>query len=232
MSARITIDGNLTADPDFGVSNTGTSWAHLRVASHERVKRNGEWTSTDPEFFNVTVFGKAAEDAGDTLHKGDRVTVEGRPELELFDRRDGSTGAVVKVYARTVTLAADERAAHRNVGQDVTQYAAPVVHHTAESTMVVGVGRAATALHRALKDNGFRWAAATSSWNLPKDMDVHTRTARVSDVVSIARENGRDLPVTDDPAPTVVAQSPVAVPTAGVTPSPMPEPATTNGRSL
>ena len=107
----------------------------------------------------------------------------------------------------------------------------PVIHHTAEATMVVGVGRTATALHRTLKDHGFRWAAATTSWNLPKDMDVHTRTARVSDVVSIARENGRDIPVTNDPAPTV-AQSPVGVPTAGVTPSPVPEPAVTNGRSL
>jgi len=120
MPARITIDGNLTADPDFGVSNTGTSWAHLRVASHERVKRNGEWTSTDPEFFNVTLFGKSAEDAGDTLHKGDRVTVEGRPELELFDRRDGSTGAVVKVYARTVTLAADDAGDTLHKGDRVT----------------------------------------------------------------------------------------------------------------
>ena len=230
MSARITIDGNLTADPDFGVSNTGTSWAHLRVASHERVKRNGEWTSTDPEFFNVTLFGKAAEDAGDTLHKGDRVTVEGRPELELFDRRDGSTGAVVKVYARTVTLTADERAAERN-GQDLAQDTTPVIHHTAESTMVVGVGRAATALHRTLKDHGFRWAAATTSWSLPKDMDVHTRTARVSDVVSVVRENGRDIPIVDQPAPSAGRPS-ATVATAGVAPSPAPEQAVTNGRSL
>src|SRR6476661_7399321 len=77
MPARITIDGNLTADPDFGVSNAGTSWAHLRIASHDRVKRNGEWISTDPEFFNVTLFGKAAEDTANSLMKGDRVTVEG-----------------------------------------------------------------------------------------------------------------------------------------------------------
>ena len=97
--------------------------------------------------------------------------------------------------------------------------------------MVVGVGRTATALHRTLKDHGFRWTAATTSWNLPKDMDVHTRTARVSDVVSIARENGRDLPVTNYPAPTA-AQSPVGIPTVGVTPSPVPEPVATNGRSL
>lgn len=232
MSARITIDGNLTADPDFGVSNTGTSWAHLRVASHERVKRNGEWTSTDPQFFNVTIFGKAAEDAGDTLHKGDRVTVEGRPELELFDRRDGSTGGVVKVYARTVTLTTNDDTPAVGSGRDVAQDTAPVIHHTSEATMVVGVGRTATALQRTLKDHGFRWAAATTSWNLPKDMDVHTRTARVSDVVSVVRENGRDLPVTNNPAPTTTAASPEAMPPSGVAPSAVPDPVPANGRSL
>ena len=230
MSARITIDGNLTADPDFGVSNAGTSWARLRVASHDRVKRNGEWTSTDPEFFNVTLFGRAAEDAGDTLHKGDRVTVEGRPELELFDRRNGSTGAVVKVYARTVTLATDDTPAV-GAGREVTAESTPTIHHTSEATMVVGVGRAATALHRTLKDHGFRWTAATTSWNLPTDMDVHTRTARVSDVVSVVRENGRDIPVVNDPAPTSTAAPSVPVPTAGVATSPV-DPAPANRRSL
>jgi single-strand DNA-binding protein len=228
MSARITIDGNLSAEPDFGVSNTGTSWAHLRVASHERVKRNGEWTSTDPQYFNVTLFGKAAEDAGDALHKGDRVTVEGRPELELFDRRDGSTGVVVKVYARAVTLNNDEVPADRN-GRDAAQDTTPTIHHTAEATMVVGVGRTATALHRTLKDHGFRWAATTTSWNLPADMDLHTRTARVSEVVSVVRETGRDIPVANAPATTGM---PVATPTAGVSPSPVPEQAPTYGRSL
>ncbi len=229
MPARITIDGNLTADPDFGVSTAGTSWAHLRVASHERVKRNGEWTSTEPEFYNVTVFGKTAEDAGDTLHKGDRVTVEGRPELDLFDRRDGSTGAVVKVYAHTITLTTDDTHTDRN-GRDASQDTTPTIHHTGEATMVVGVGRTATALHRTLKDHGFRWSSATSSWNLPNDMDVLTRTARVSNVVSVARENGRDIPVVNHPAPT--STTPVAAPTAGVAPSPVPDQATSNGRSL
>jgi single-strand DNA-binding protein len=228
MSARITIDGNLVADPDFGVSNSGVSWARLRVASHDRVKRNGEWTSTDPEFFNVTLFGKAAEDTANAFVKGDRVTIDGRPELELFDRRDGSTGGIIKVYARTVTPTTDDRSTDRG-SQDVAQDTTPTIHHTAETTMVVGVGRTATALHRTLKDHGFRWAAATTSWNLPAGMDEHTRAARVSDVLSVVRENGRNIPVVHQPAADA-SRSPAV--TAGVAPSPAPEQAVTNGRSL
>ena len=110
MTARITIDGNLVADPDFGVGNSGTSWAHMRVASHERIRRDGEWVSTDPEFFNVTVFGEEAEAAANHLHKGDRVDLTGRVQLETFDRRDGSTGAAIKVYARTISKHEDRPA--------------------------------------------------------------------------------------------------------------------------
>ena len=40
-----------------------------------------------------------------------------------------------------------------------------------------------------------------TSWNLPKDMDEHTRAARVSELLSTVRANGRDLPVVNDPAP-------------------------------
>jgi len=63
---------------------------------------------------------------------------------------------------------------------------------------------------------------------------VHTRTARVSDVVSVVRKNGRDIPVVNDTAPTPTAAPAVAVavPTAGVAPSPVPDPAPANGRSL
>ena len=71
---------------------------------------------------------------------------------------------------------------------------------------MVGVGRTAAALHKTLKDNGFRWSTATTSWNLPKDMDEHTRAARVSELLSTVRANGRDLPVVNDPAPAAAAK--------------------------
>src|SRR5664279_3406149 len=149
MTARITVEGNLVADPDFGVGDSGTSWAHLRVASHERIRRDGEWISTDPEFYNVTLFGAAAETAANDLRRGDRVTVQGRPELETFDRRDGTHGAEMKVYARNVAktelaeTGTDQRPI-RNQGQGAAPTdpgSAPIIHHTADATAVVGVAR-------------------------------------------------------------------------------------------
>jgi len=299
MTARISIDGNLVADPDFGVGDSGKSWAHLRVASHERMRRDGEWVSTDPEFYNVTLCGAAAETAANELNKGDRVSIEGRPQLETFDRRDGTAGAAIKVYARKAlkiddSVGTERSAAERDInsgepivriddpdnplgppayegpasaahtrltpgiytastfGDGVTTFeateAAPIrlrvtgtssyiatdpaatspgpdtagsprIHHTAESTAVIGVGRTAAALHKTLKDNGFRWSTATTSWNLPKDMDEHTRAARVSELLSTVRANGRDLPVVNDPAPVPAAKTLASPATAGAPPA-------------
>jgi len=310
MTARITIDGNLVADPDFGVGNSGTSWAHMRIASHERIRRDGEWVSTDPEFFNITVFGEAAEAAANELHKGDRVDLTGRVQLETFDRRDGTTGAAIKVYARAVSKHEDRPSnaaggpawglnddpvvrinnpddpmgppayegavskAHGvlapgvyaaasygdgsttfetgadapitvNVGvgeshiDRVDHSPAPIadrapqlrIHHTAEGTSVVGVDRAAAALHKTLKDNGFRWSTPTTSWNLPKDMDEHTRATRVSELLSAVRAHGRDIPVSYESAPLPAPRTRSAA-NAGAAPAAVTELRPHAGRSL
>jgi len=310
MTARISIDGNLVADPDFGVGDSGTSWAHLRVASHERIRRDGEWVSTDAEYYNVTLFGAAAETAANDLRKGDHVRLDGRPQLETFDRRDGTPGAAVKVYARTISKVIDGPAATTPaVNWEVTDdpliridnpddrtgppaYEGPVsaahtrltpgiypaasygdgrgtfgtdsgvlvrvrvtgtashiddrgatseqetpiheggprIHHTPDATSVLGVGKGAIALHKTLKDNGFRWSPASVSWNLPPGMDMHTRSARVSELLSTVRANGRDIPVSHEPPPPSPAASQGRA-TAGSPPAAGPA-AQTAGRSL
>ncbi|HEY5148655.1 MAG TPA: single-stranded DNA-binding protein [Mycobacterium sp.] len=238
MTARIPIDGNLVADPDFGVGDAGTSWAHLRVASHERIRRDGEWTSTEPEFYTVTLFGAAAETAANDLHKGDRVTVQGRPQVETFDRRDGTHGAALKVYARSVsktdlteTGTDHEMARDQGRGAPTADAAGvPVIHHTADTTAVVGVARGATALHKTLKDNGFRWSTGTASWNLPANLDEHARTARVGELLSTVRANGRDLTVVHQPVPATTTKRPVMTTSTGAAPAPIQE--TRTGRHL
>ena len=224
MPTRISIDGNLVADPEFGVGDSGASWAHLRVASHERVRRDGEWVSTDPEFYNITLFGPAAENAANELHKGDRVTVQGRPQLETFDRRDGTPGAAVKVYARTITRTPTPDHDGQVIGRDPHHVPAPpVIHHTPDSTSVVGVARTATAMHKTLKDHGFRWSARTTSWTLPADMDHGTRTDKVNELLTALREHGRELTVRNDPAPTPTpaATATAAIASPGAAPAPI-----------
>ena len=85
------------------------------------------------------------------------------------------------------------------------------------------MARSAIALHKTLKDNGFRWSTATASWNLPAELDEHTRTARVSELLSTVRANGRDLTVVHQPAPTTTTPRPVVAASTGAAPAPIQE---------
>jgi single-strand DNA-binding protein len=66
----MTIVGNLTADPELKFGNSGKTYARLRLA-----ESRGE--GKESNFYNVTVFEGSAENAVDSLHKGDRVIVQG-----------------------------------------------------------------------------------------------------------------------------------------------------------
>ncbi len=211
---RISIAGNVAAEPTFGLTQDGRSWARLRVASHERVRdAAGQWTSTPPSYTEVVLFGRTAEDAANTLQIGDPVLVQGRPEVQAFTRRDGAPRAGLKVFATTVTRRDTEpatlvqgpatradRPADRRVGEQDTagHPTGPVIHHTQAHTIAVGVTREDKDVQAALKSAGFRWSGPRAAWYLPATMDHHQRSLRVD-----TASRGGAMAVTDSPAPNV-----------------------------
>ena len=63
--------GNLTADPELKFANgSGKAYARLRVA-----ESRGE--GKESNFYDVTIFETLAENVADSLHKGDKVVVDG-----------------------------------------------------------------------------------------------------------------------------------------------------------
>ena len=221
---RISIAGNVAAEPTFGLTQDGRSWARLRVASHERVRdAAGQWSSTPPSYTEVVLFGRTAEDAANTLQIGDPVLVQGRPEVQAFTRRDGAPGAGLKVFATTVTrrdtepttvgqgpAARADRPADRGVGeQDTAEHpTGPVIHHTQAHTIAVGVTRDDKDVQAALKGAGFRWSGPRAAWYLPASMDHHQRSLRVD-----TASRGGAIAVTVSPALNATG-APAPAPTA------------------
>jgi single-strand DNA-binding protein len=72
-------NGFLAAEPDNRTSQAGKPWVRLRV---------GVGQGDDVQWVSVACFGKAAETAT-TLHKGDRVYVEGILRLNVWTGADG-----------------------------------------------------------------------------------------------------------------------------------------------
>jgi len=85
----VTKVGNLCADPELRFAASGKPYCRLRIAVSTPVKP-GDWAGErKTTFYDVTAFGTLAENAAESLHKGDRVFVTGRGEVRTWTGDDG-----------------------------------------------------------------------------------------------------------------------------------------------
>jgi single-strand DNA-binding protein len=102
-SERVTLVGNLTADPELRFTPSGLEVANLRIAVTPRTRQeDGSWTQGETSFHTVTVWRDQATNAAETLRKGARVIVVGRPKERTWTDQDGTEHHVVEVDAEEV----------------------------------------------------------------------------------------------------------------------------------
>jgi single-strand DNA-binding protein len=87
---KILLIGYLGRDPEVKYSQQGTAVAQFSVATIERWKDKSGELQEHTEWFAVKTFGRRAEIAGEYLHKGSRVYLEGRKRTESWE--DKQTG--------------------------------------------------------------------------------------------------------------------------------------------
>ncbi|MGI8462206.1 MAG: single-stranded DNA-binding protein [Solirubrobacterales bacterium] len=99
---RVTITGNLTADPELRSTPSGQSLCKLRVAvNSSRKDANGEWVDK-PNYFDVTVWGAQGDNCANYLFKGRPVAIDGRLDWREWEAKDGSKRQSVEIIANTV----------------------------------------------------------------------------------------------------------------------------------
>jgi single-strand DNA-binding protein len=97
---RITLVGNLTADPELRFTPSGLQVANLRLAVTPRTRQeDGSWTDGETSFHTVNVWRDQAANAAESLGKGARVIVVGRPKERSWTDQDGTTHQVTEVDA-------------------------------------------------------------------------------------------------------------------------------------
>ncbi|MDO9545499.1 MAG: single-stranded DNA-binding protein [Pelolinea sp.] len=105
----IIIVGNLGKDPEMRYVPNGSAVTSFSVASNRQYTDSNGQKVKETTWFNVSVWGKQAENVNTYLQKGSTVLIEGelRPDKETgsprtYTRSDGSTGASYDINARTV----------------------------------------------------------------------------------------------------------------------------------
>lgn len=107
---KVILMGNLTRDPDVRVTGTGgMKVARLGLAVNERRRdRNGQ-IQEFPVFVDVDAWDKLGELCGQHLTKGSPILVEGRLQMDTWEK-DGIRHQKLKVRASTIKfLAKGER---------------------------------------------------------------------------------------------------------------------------
>lgn len=91
---KLTIIGNLTADPELRTTQTGKSVCSFSVAVNRR--RGGQ---QETDFFRVSAWNQLGENCGKYLSKGKKVCVIGPVSVSTYQGRDGKTNANLDVTA-------------------------------------------------------------------------------------------------------------------------------------
>lgn len=101
---RVLLMGNLGADPELRVTNSGQAVLKLRLATSETYLDRNKVRQERTEWHNVVIWGKRAEALSKFLTKGSRLFVEGGLRTSSYDDRDGNKRYRTEVVAQNVIL--------------------------------------------------------------------------------------------------------------------------------
>jgi single-strand DNA-binding protein len=99
---RVVLVGNLTRDVELRYTPAGTAVTDISLAVNERVKRNEQWTD-EVNYFDITLWGRTAEVAGEYLSKGSSILIEGRLRQDRWEK-DGQKHSKVKVIGERMQM--------------------------------------------------------------------------------------------------------------------------------
>jgi single-strand DNA-binding protein len=111
---KVTLIGNLGADPEVRFTGSGQPVANFSIATTEKWQ-GGEKT----EWHRVVVFGKQAENCKEYLSKGRQVYVEGRLQTRQWDDKTGNKRYTTEIIAlRVLFLGGAPAGASRQTSTD------------------------------------------------------------------------------------------------------------------
>lgn len=86
----VTISGNIVREPELKQTRSGASVLAFSVAMNERRKNGDQWEDY-ANFIDCTMFGSRAEKMAQYLHKGTKVSIQGKVHQDRW--QDKQTGA-------------------------------------------------------------------------------------------------------------------------------------------
>ena len=94
---KVVLIGRLTKDVEVRYTTNEKVVAMFSLAVNREFKnQKGEY---EADFFNIVMWGKPAELAGNTLKKGSKIAIDGRIQNRSYEAKDGTKRYVTEIIA-------------------------------------------------------------------------------------------------------------------------------------
>ena len=118
MLNKVTLIGNLGADPEVRYMPNGNAVANITLATTMKWKdkQSGE-RKESTEWHRVVFFNKLAEIVGEYLKKGSRIYVEGRLQTRKWQNSDGKDQYTTEVISSEMIMLSNNQGTDANQGE-------------------------------------------------------------------------------------------------------------------
>jgi len=117
MLNKVTLIGNLGADPEVRYMPNGSAVANITLATTMKWKdkESGE-RKESTEWHRVVFFNRLAEIAGEYIKKGSRIYVEGRLQTRKWQNSDGKDQYTTEIIATEMKMLSNNQGTDDNQG--------------------------------------------------------------------------------------------------------------------
>ena len=106
---KVILIGSLGKDPEVRATSNDTV-CNFSIAKTERWTDKNGTKQEKTEWHNLVAWNRMAEIAGEFLHKGSKVAVEGKLQTSSWDDKDGSKRYKTEVVAAFIEMLGDRQA--------------------------------------------------------------------------------------------------------------------------
>jgi len=101
---RAMIIGNITRDPEVRTTPNGHNVSSFGVATNRYWTDASGQKQSQVEYHNAVLWGKLADIAGQYLHKGDKVYIDGRLQTRDWTAQDGGKRTRTEIVAENLIM--------------------------------------------------------------------------------------------------------------------------------
>lgn len=140
--ATITVEGLVTKDPETRQAG-GKPVTSVDIAHTPRKKDGDQWVDAgDTIWFQASFWERDAAPVAASIVKGSLVTVTGTPEINVYQKSDGTTGVSVRMKGATIgVIPRDTNSNQQSTGQGQQGWATqsvPAQPYTAQGADTFG----------------------------------------------------------------------------------------------